>query len=71
MNPVIQPWISLKTGRRIIGLVSIAIALLIAWQVTPQKGLADGVLWGAIFGGMIWLIFEGYALLNRFLRRAR
>jgi len=70
-NQAAQPWISMKTGRRIIWVVSIAMAILTAWQVIPQKGIAEGILWGLIFGGLIWLIFEGNTLLNRFLRRIR
>ncbi len=61
----------MKTGRRVIWLVSIAFAVFIAWQVIPVKGTAQGILWGAIFGGLIWLIFEGFYFLNRFLRRIR
>ncbi len=70
-NAVMQPWIPMKAGRRIIWAVSIALAIFIAWQVTPVKGLAQGILWGLIFGGMIWLIFEGYYHLSRLLRRIR
>jgi hypothetical protein len=68
-NQSVQPWISMKTGRRVIWVVSIGMAILTAWQVIPQKGIAEGLLWGLIFGGLIWLIFEGYYRLNRFLRR--
>jgi hypothetical protein len=70
-NHAVEPWISLKTGRRVIWFVSIAMALLTAWQVIPQKGIAEGIFWGFIFGGLIWLIFEGYYRLNRLLRRTR
>jgi hypothetical protein len=67
----VQPWISLKTGRRIILAVSLGMAILTAMQVIPQRGAAEGILLGVIFGGLIWVIFEGYTLLNRFLRRFR
>ena len=70
-NQFTRPWISMKTGRRVIWMISIALALFIAWQVIPQRGVAEGILWGLIFGGAIWLVFEGHNLLYRFLRRIR
>lgn len=68
-NPVLKPWISMKTGKRIIWVTSIIMAVLTAWQVTPVKGLAQGILWGVIFGGAIWLIFWGYYYFLRITRR--
>ncbi len=66
-----QPWISMKSGRRIVWMVSLMMAVLVAFEVIPQRGPLEGVLWGLLFGGMILLIFEGYYRLNRLLRRIR
>jgi hypothetical protein len=66
-----QPWISMRSGLRIITITSIAMAVLTAWQVIPSKGWLEGILWGLFFGGLIWAIFFGNILLNRLLRRSR
>jgi hypothetical protein len=67
----VQPWISMKSGRRVILVLSIALAVWTAVQVIPQRGVLEGAGWGLLFGGLIWVIFEGYTLLHRYLRRLR
>jgi len=64
-----KPWISMSGGMKIIAFTSIALAVLIAWQVIPSKGWLEGILWGIFFGVLIWAIFFGNILLNRFLRK--
>ena len=64
-----QPWISMKSGVRIIAVTSVALAALTAWQVIPSKGWLEGILWGVVFGGLIWAVFFGNILITRFLRR--
>ena len=64
-----QPWISMNSGMKIIAFTSIALAALTAWQVIPSRGWLEGILWGILFGGFIWLIFFGNILLTRFLRK--
>ena len=66
-----QPWISMKSGVKVIWVASIVMAVLTAWQVIPQRGIWEGILWGLVFGALIWLIFWGYYLFNRFMRRLR
>ena len=68
-DPLTQPWISMRSGIKIIVFTSIAMAVLTAWQVIPSKGWLEGILWGLLFGALIWVIFFGNILLNRFLRR--
>jgi hypothetical protein len=68
-NPMTQPWISMRSGVKIIAFTSIAMAVLTAWQVIPSKGWLEGILWGLLFGVLIWAIFFGNILLNRFLRK--
>jgi hypothetical protein len=67
--PPAQPWISMQKGLRIVGLASIVMAILTAWEVVPVKGWLEGILWGLFFGGLIWGIFFGMLLFNRFIRR--
>jgi fatty acid desaturase len=64
-----QPWISMRSGLKIIVVTSIAMAVLTAWQVIPSKGWLQGILWGLLFGALIWAIFFGNILITRFLRR--
>jgi hypothetical protein len=64
-----QPWISMKSGLKIITITSIAMAVLTAWQVVPAKGWLEGILWGLLFGALVWAVFFGNILITRFLRR--
>ncbi len=66
-----DPWISMRSGIIIIAIASLAMAGLTAWQVIPSRGWLEGILWGLLFGALIWVIFFGNLLLNRFLRRKR
>ena len=68
-DPLTQPWISMRSGIKIIAFTSIAMAVLTAWQVIPSKGWLEGILWGLLFGALIWAIFFGNILLNRFLHK--
>jgi hypothetical protein len=64
-----QPWISMRNGMIIMTITSIAMAVLTAWQVIPSRGWLEGILWGLLFGALIWAIFFGNILINRFLRK--
>jgi len=64
-----QPWISMRSGLKIMIVTSLAMAVLTAWQVIPSKGWLEGILWGLLFGALVWAIFFGNILINRFLRR--
>jgi hypothetical protein len=68
-DPMSQPWISMRRGMIIMGFTSVAIAVLIAWQVIPSRGWLEGILWGLLFGVLIWAIFFGNILITRFLRK--
>ena len=67
--PPAEPWISMRSGVRIVGVASLAMAVLTAWEVVPVKGWLEGILWGVLFGGLIWVIFFGMLLFNRWIRR--
>lgn len=64
-----QPWISMRSGLKIITVTSIAMVVLTAWQVIPSKGWLEGILWGLLFGALVWAVFFGNILITRFLRR--
>jgi hypothetical protein len=64
-----RPWISMRSGLKIIAISSVAMAVLTAWQVIPSKGWLEGILWGLLFGALIWAVFFGNVLINKFLRR--
>jgi polyferredoxin len=64
-TPLNAPWISMRYGIIIITITSIAMAVLTAWEVIPTKGVTQGLLYGILFGGLIWLIFLGFILFRR------
>ncbi|RPJ27290.1 MAG: hypothetical protein EHM33_08595 [Chloroflexi bacterium] len=65
----VQPWISMRSGLITMAITSVALAVLIAWQVAPSQGWLEGILWGLLFGALIWAIFFGNILINRFLKK--
>ncbi len=64
-----EPWISMRSALIIITITSIGMAVLTAWEVVPVKGWGEGVLWGLLFGVLIWIIFFGMIFFNRLIRR--
>jgi len=64
-----QPPISKRTALLIIGIISAAIAVLTAWQLIPSKGWVEGILWGLLYGALVWAMFFGNILLKGFLRK--
>ena len=55
-----KPWIQWKTGLVAMTIVSIALAIWVAWQViVTEDNIGKGILWGLIFGGSTWLVFFG------------
>lgn len=67
--PPPAPWIPMKNGIRIVAIASLGMAILTAWEVVPQKGWLEGILWGLLFGVFIWVIFFGMLFFNRLMRR--
>lgn len=59
----------MPTGLRIVAVASLGMAVLTAWEVVPQKGWLEGILWGLLFGALIWIIFFGMLYFNRWIRR--
>ncbi len=64
-----EPWISKQSGAVIIMFTSIGMAVLTAIQVVPIKGWLEGIMWGLLFGALIWAIFFGMIFINQLLKR--
>ena len=64
-------WIPYRSGIIIIAILSVVMAGLTIYQAIALAGkpVAEAVLWGLFYGGMLWVIFFGFILLNRFLGR--
>ena len=65
-----EPWIKRKNALITIGLLSLALAVLVAYQIIKGSGdWGQGILWGFIFGASILLIFFGmnwfHSLFNK------
>jgi hypothetical protein len=65
----VGPWISMRTGLIIITLTSIGMAVLTAVQVWDTKPPLEAILWGLVYGALIWVIFFGMFFFNRWIRR--
>lgn len=64
-----QPWLSMRTGIIVMAIVSLGMAALTAYNAIPSLGFWEGILWGLLFGGSLWLIFLIAFLFHRFMRR--
>jgi hypothetical protein len=64
-----QPPISKRTALMILAIISAAIAILTAWQLIPSKGWLEGILWGLLYGALVWAMFFGNILIKGFLRK--
>ena len=59
----------MRSGLITMSITSVALAVLTAWQVIPSRGWVEGILWGLLFGALIWAIFFGNILINRLLKK--
>ena len=64
-----QPPISKRTALIILAIISAGIAVLTAWQLIPSKGWVEGILWGLLYGALVWAMFFGNILIKGFLRK--
>jgi len=64
-----KPWVSMRGGMIVMAITSLALAILIAWQVIPNNGWLEGIGWGLLFGAMIWAIFFGNLWISKKLRK--
>lgn len=65
----VQPWLSMRGGMILMAITSVALAVLVASQAIPSTGWLEGILWGVLFGGMIWAIFFGNLWITKKLRK--
>jgi len=65
-----QPWIQMKTGIYVVTAASILMAVLTTWQ-SLEGGLPwlDSILYGLLFGALVWVIFYFSQLFFRWLRQ--
>ena len=61
--------ITINRGILLVAVNSLVWALLTTYQISAQKGLLIGSLWGLAFGAFIWVIYFGYFLLKRAVKR--
>ncbi len=59
----------MRSGLIIIAIASLAMAVLTAIQAVPALGWVEGLLWSALFGALIWVIFFVMNFINRLFRR--
>ncbi len=59
----------MRSGLIVITITSLGMAVLTGVQTIPALGWGEGLLWSALFGALIWIIFFGMNFVNRFLRR--
>jgi hypothetical protein len=64
-----QPWVSMRGAMIIMAITSLALAILIAWQVIPDNGWLKGIGRGILFGSLIWAIFFGNLWISKKLRK--
>ncbi|MFZ3069957.1 MAG: hypothetical protein WA110_02400 [Anaerolineaceae bacterium] len=55
-----EPWLQKKKGLLVIGIVSVVMFVLVAYQIVKGSGQwGQAILWGLVVGGSIWLVFYG------------
>ncbi len=66
-----DPWLSQRTGRIIMIVGSLALAIFMTYQLAPALGLGEALLWGLGFGVAIWGVFFLSYAFNRWVRRRK
>lgn len=61
--------VSMRIALIAVGLISVGIGVFYGWRVGASLGWQQGLLWGLLVGGSVWLAFYGSYRLNRWLRR--
>jgi len=65
-----KPWIEKTKGLQLIGGVSLIMAILVAYQIIRGSGnWGQGILWGLVFGGSIFLVYFGMNAFHAFMKR--
>lgn len=66
-----EPWIKRSSGFQAMGLLSVVLAVFMAWQLYPTEGWGRAILWGIGFGVAIWAIFGASLAFNSWMRGRR
>jgi len=65
-----KPWIERTKGMRVIILVSLGLAVLVAYQIIRGSGdWGQGILWGLIFGVSVFLIYFGMNAFHKMMNK--
>jgi hypothetical protein len=68
-TPAHAPWISMRAGLVLIALISVGMAVLTIVETLPAGTWQQAILAGVSFGGLLWIIFFGLLVFNRWTRR--
>ncbi len=66
-----RPWLSLRAGLVLMSITSVGLALFITAQTWRAQTPPQAILSGIIYGGLIWVIFGGMLLFNRWTGRGK
>lgn len=65
-----KPWIEKTKGMRVIFIAAIALSVLVAYQIIQGSGnWGQGILWGLIFGGSVFLVYFGMMAFHRWVNK--
>ncbi len=64
------PWLKMKTGIYVVTAASILMAVLTTWQsIDGGVPVLESILYGLLFGAMVWIIFYFSQIFFRWLRQ--
>jgi predicted cobalt transporter CbtA len=67
-----KPWIEKTKGLQLIGGVSLVLAVLVAYQIIRGSGdWGQGILWGLIFGGSVFLVYFGMNAFHNLMKKEK
>ena len=64
-----EPWLSQRTGRIVMVVLSLALVAYFTYQLEPALGFWEALLWGLGFGLAIWGVFLLAYSFNKWVRR--
>ena len=65
-----KPWIDKVKGMRVIIFAAIGLAVLVAYQIIQGSGdWGQGILWGLIFGGSVFLVYFGMMAFHKWVNK--
>ncbi len=70
-NIQVEPWIKKRNGIIYIGVLSLALAIFMGWQLYPTEGLGRAILFGIGFAIAIWLVFGVSLAFGEWMRGRR